>query len=58
MNQGSDSVSLTQLIYMSEVGVLLLKSPLPLNLWNLVQIFFIRTLLLLPLGALAGHLIY
>ncbi|MCZ6831239.1 MAG: YjiH family protein [Gammaproteobacteria bacterium] len=51
-------VSLTQLIYMSEVGVLLLKSPLPLNFWNLVQIFFIRTLLMLPLAALAGHMIY
>ncbi len=51
-------VSLTQLIYMSEVGVLLLKSPLPLNFWNLVQIFLIRTLLILPMAAAAAHLLF
>ena len=51
-------VSLTQLIYMSEVGVLLLKSPLPLNFLNLVQIFLIRTLLVLPMAAAVAHLIY
>ena len=43
------SMSLTQLIYMSEVGVLLLKSKIPLNFIELVSIFVIRTLITLPL---------
>jgi|SaaInl1SG_22_DNA_1037389.scaffolds.fasta_scaffold02397_2 nucleoside recognition membrane protein YjiH len=51
-------VSLTQLIYMSEVGVLMLKTPLPLNFLNLVQIFLLRTAILLPLSAAVGHLLY
>ena len=51
------SVSLTQLIYMSEVGVLLLRSPIPLSFWNLVQIFFLRTLVALPVAAAVGHLL-
>jgi nucleoside recognition membrane protein YjiH len=49
------SVSLTQLIYMSEVGVLLLKSKIPLNLLELFAIFIIRTLITLPLIALIAH---
>jgi nucleoside recognition membrane protein YjiH len=51
------AVSLTQLIYMSEVGVLLLRSPIPLNFWNLVQIFLLRTLVALPLAATVAHAI-
>lgn len=51
-------VSLTQLIYMSEVGVLLLKSSIPLSFWNLIQIFLIRTMLVLPMSAMIGHAIY
>ena len=51
-------VSLTQLIYMSEVGVLLLRSSIPLNFWNLVQIFFLRTVIVLPLAAGVGHLLF
>lgn len=48
-------VSLTQLIYMSEVGVLLLKSKIPLNLLELFAIFIIRTLITLPIIALIAH---
>jgi nucleoside recognition membrane protein YjiH len=51
-------VSLTQLIYMSEVGVLLLRSPIPVSFWNLVQIFLLRTMVSLPLAAGVGHLIF
>lgn len=45
-------VSMTQLIYMSEVGVLLLKSKIPLNLIELFTIFVLRTLITLPIIAL------
>jgi nucleoside recognition membrane protein YjiH len=51
-------VGLTQLIYMSEVGVLILKTPLPLNFLNLAQIFLLRTLIVLPLSAAIAHLLY
>ena len=48
-------VSMTQLIYMSEVGVLLLKSRIPLNLVELFVIFVLRTLITLPIIALFAH---
>ncbi|WKC36155.1 YjiH family protein [Ectopseudomonas chengduensis] len=48
-------VSLTQLIYMSEVGVLIIKAKLPLNLLELFVIFVIRTLITLPIIALMAH---
>ena len=48
-------VSMTQLIYMSEVGVLLIKSKIPLNLPELFVIFIIRTLITLPIIAVLGH---
>ena len=51
-------VGLTQLIYMSEVGVLILKTPLALNFLNLGQIFLLRTLIVLPLSAAIAHLLY
>ncbi len=49
------ATSIVQLIYMSEVGVFILKSSIPLNLWQLVQIFVIRTLVTLPLVAAIAH---
>lgn len=48
-------VSLTQLIYMSEVGVLIIKAKLPLNVLELFAIFIIRTLITLPIIALMAH---
>jgi nucleoside recognition membrane protein YjiH len=48
-------VSLTQLIYMSEVGVLIIKAKLPLNILELFMIFIIRTLITLPIIALMAH---
>ncbi|GHB11099.1 YjiH family protein [Modicisalibacter luteus] len=48
-------LSLTQLIYMSEIGALLLKSKIPLKLWELVVIFLLRTAITLPIIAFIAH---
>src|SRR5690625_139829 len=52
------TLSVTQLIYMSEVGALLLGSKLPLNMKDLVIIFLLRTLITLPIIAVMAHLIF
>jgi nucleoside recognition membrane protein YjiH len=44
------SVSITQLVYMTEVGVLILKTRIPLTLLNLAQVFLLRTAITLPLS--------
>lgn len=49
------TVSITQLIYMTEVGVLILKTRIPLSFVNLVQVFLLRTVITLPIAALFGH---
>ncbi|GLC87252.1 YjiH family protein [Lysinibacillus piscis] len=51
-------VSVTQLIYMSEVGGLILGTKIPLNIIDLVLIFLIRTIISLPIAALIGHLLF
>ncbi|MEO0549007.1 MAG: YjiH family protein [Pseudomonadota bacterium] len=51
-------VSLGQLIFMSETGALILRSPLKISLWDLVLIFFLRTLVILPIAIAASRLIY
>ncbi len=51
-------MSVTQLVYMSEVGVLLLRSSLPLGIGDLLAIFVLRTLLTLPVCAVAAHLLF
>ncbi len=50
-------LSVSQLIYMSEVGVLILRSKLPLGFLDLCRIFLLRTLILFPLLLLAGWLL-
>jgi len=50
-------LSVSQLIYMSEVGVLIMRSHLPLNFLDLVKIFALRTLILFPTFLAAGHLL-
>jgi nucleoside recognition membrane protein YjiH len=52
------SVSVTQLIYMSEVGGLLLGSKIPVSFWELFIIFLQRTLITLPIVVLAAHIIF
>lgn len=51
-------VSVTQLIYLSEVGGLLLGSKVPVNFFDLVLIFLLRTLITLPVVVLMAHLIF
>lgn len=52
------SVSVTQLIYLSEVGALLLSSKIPVKLWELFIIFIERTLITLPIITLIAHFIF
>jgi nucleoside recognition membrane protein YjiH len=49
------AMSVTQLIYMSEVGALLLGSKIPVNIFELFIIFILRTLVTLPVIALMAH---
>ena len=51
-------MSLTQLIYMSEIGILLIKSKIPLSIWELFIIFLQRTIITLPIAALMAHLFF
>ena len=48
--------SVTQLVYMSEVGAYLLKSKLPVSLLDLFVVFLLRTVITVPICALIGHL--
>lgn len=52
------AMSVTQLIYMSEVGALLLGSKIPVNIIELFVIFILRTLVTLPVIAAVAHLIF
>ena len=45
-------------IHMSEIGVLILKSKIPLNFLELVAIFLIRTAITLPIIALMAHTLF
>ncbi|WP_083979318.1 YjiH family protein [Bacillus alveayuensis] len=51
-------LSVTQLIYMSEVGGLLLGSKVPVSFLDLILIFLQRTIITLPIIVLAAHLIF
>lgn len=52
------AMSVSQLIYMSEVGALLLGSKIPVNFIELFVIFILRTLVVLPVIAGIAHLIF
>ncbi|MDG5767932.1 YjiH family protein [Balneolales bacterium ANBcel1] len=52
------ALSVSQLIYMSEVGALIIKSKIPLNLRELIIIFLLRTLVTLPVITLMAHLLF
>ena len=52
------ALSVTQLIYMSEVGALLLGSKIPVTLLDLFILFVLRTLITLPVIALMAHLLF
>ncbi|MDH4125640.1 MAG: YjiH family protein [Gammaproteobacteria bacterium] len=50
-------LSVCQLIYMSEVGVIILRSSLPITLLDLVAIFLLRTGIALPVLIVGAHLV-
>ncbi|GGJ82953.1 membrane protein [Lentibacillus kapialis] len=52
------ALSVTQLIYMSEVGGLLLGSKVPVSMVDLFVIFLLRTIITLPIITLIAHLIF
>lgn len=49
-------VSLTQIIYMSEIGILILRSNIPVKIWELGLIFILRTVITLPIIVLFAHM--
>jgi len=50
-------VSVSQLIYMSELGVLILRSSIPLSFLELVAIFLLRTIIVAPIAYGASVLV-
>ena len=50
-------LSVTQLIYMSEVGILMLKCEIPLKLRHLAAVFLLRTAIGLPIVVLYANLV-
>ncbi|RLQ90512.1 YjiH family protein [Planomicrobium sp. Y74] len=52
------TLSVTQLIYLSEVGGILLGSKIPVNILDLIVIFLLRTVIALPIIAGVAHLLF
>lgn len=52
------SVSVSQLIYMSEIGALLLGSKIPVNIIEMFVIFILRTLVALPVSVFMARLFF
>jgi nucleoside recognition membrane protein YjiH len=52
------ALSITQLIYLSEVGGVILGSKIPVSIFKLFVIFLIRTIIALPIIALMAHLYF
>lgn len=52
------ALSLVQIIYLTEVGTVIIKSEVPLGFWKLLLIFLERTLIAIPLLVLLANLIY
>lgn len=50
-------VSVSQLIYLSELGVLILRSPIPLSFLEMTAIFILRTIIVTPLAYAAAVLV-
>jgi len=48
-------ISVTQLIYMSEVGILMIKCEIPLRFSHLLMVFVLRTLISLPIVLAFAH---
>ena len=52
------ATSVTQLIYMSEIGSIIMGSKIPVSLLNLFLIFLERTIVTLPVIALFAHILF
>ncbi|WP_251518104.1 YjiH family protein [Staphylococcus sp. Marseille-Q6910] len=52
------ALSISQLIYLSEVGGVILGSKIPVSIFKLFIIFLIRTIIALPITALMAHLYF
>ncbi|MDD7389078.1 MAG: YjiH family protein [Lachnospiraceae bacterium] len=50
-------LSLVQIIYLTEVGAIIIKSEIPLNFWKLLLIFMERTLIAIPIIVLFANLL-
>ena len=50
-------LSVAQLIFMSEGGVIILRSSLPITIGELLQIFLLRTIIVLPVLIAGAHLV-
>ena len=50
--------AVTQLVYMSELGALILKSKIPVNVGELFTIFLLRTIITVPVIAGVAALIF
>ena len=50
-------LSVCQLVFMSEFGVIVLRSSLPLSISDLLMIFLLRTLIVLPVLIIAAHFV-
>lgn len=50
-------LSLVQIIYLTEVGTIIMKSEIPLNLWKLIVVFLERTIIAIPIIVLLTNLL-
>ena len=50
-------LSLVQIIYLTEVGAIIIKSEIPLNFWKLLLIFMERTLIAIPIIILFANVL-
>ena len=50
-------LSVCQLVFMSEVGVIILRSSLPISLMELLVIFLLRTAIVIPVLIIGAHLV-
>lgn len=51
-------LSAVQIIFFTESANAMLESDIPLGFWDLILIFFVRTIIAIPLVALAAQLIF
>lgn len=50
-------LSVCQLVFMSEVGVIILRSSLPISIIDLLIIFLLRTVIVLPILIIGAHIV-